>query len=46
MTSNRRFTFRVRLEDLVALTFFLLNFLVKVIFRGQGGAESESRRRV
>ena len=35
MTNNRRFTFPVRLEDLVALTFFLLNLLVKVAFRGR-----------
>jgi membrane-associated phospholipid phosphatase len=34
MTSSHRLTLRVRLEDVVALTFFLLNFLLKVFFRG------------
>jgi len=37
MTSDPRVTFRVRLEDLVALTFFLLNFLVKALFRTRAG---------
>jgi membrane-associated phospholipid phosphatase len=37
MTSSQRLTFRVRLEDLVALTFFLLNFLMKLLFRGREG---------
>jgi membrane-associated phospholipid phosphatase len=34
MTSSSRLTFNVRLEDLVALTFFLLNLLLRVIFHG------------
>ena len=34
MTSSPRLTFHVRLEDLVALTFFLLNLLLRIIFRG------------
>ena len=34
MTSSPRLAFSVRLEDLVALTFFLLNLLLRIIFRG------------
>ena len=34
MTSNPRLTFQVRLEDLVALTFFLLNLVLRIVFRG------------
>jgi len=34
MTSKARVTFHVRLEDLVALVFFLLNFFLRLIFRG------------
>lgn len=34
MTSSLRLTFDVRLEDLVALTFFLLTLLLRVIFHG------------
>jgi membrane-associated phospholipid phosphatase len=37
MTSSPRLTLHVRLEDLVALTFFLLNLLLRIIFRGLGG---------
>ena len=37
MTSSPRLTFRVRLEDLVALTFFLLNLLLRIIFHGMKG---------
>ena len=37
MTSSKRLTFNVRLEDLVALTFFLLNLLLRIIFRGLKG---------
>src|ERR1017187_5364403 len=33
MRSSQRLTFRVRLEDLVALTFFVLNLLLRIIFR-------------
>ena len=36
MASNRRLVIRSRLEDLVALSFFLLNLLLRVIFRGAG----------
>jgi membrane-associated phospholipid phosphatase len=36
MTSSPRFTFGVRLEDLVALTFFLLNLLLRIVFHGIG----------
>src|SRR5208283_4694608 len=38
MTSSPRLTLHVRLEDLVALTFFLLNLLLRIIFRGLEGA--------
>jgi membrane-associated phospholipid phosphatase len=34
MTSKPRLTFNVRLEDLVALTFFLLTLLIRVVFHG------------
>ena len=34
MASSRRIRFQVRLEDLVALTFFLINLLLRVVFRG------------
>ena len=37
MTSSTRLTFNMRLEDLVALTFFLLNLLLRIIFRGLKG---------
>ncbi|MFZ0962165.1 MAG: phosphatase PAP2 family protein [Terriglobia bacterium] len=37
MTSSPRLTLPVRLEDLVALIFFLLNLLLRIIFRGLGG---------
>ncbi len=37
MTSSSHLTFHVRLEDLVALTFFLLNLLLRIIFRGLKG---------
>ena len=38
MTSSSHLTFHVRLEDLVALTFFLLTLLLRVIFHGLEGA--------
>jgi membrane-associated phospholipid phosphatase len=34
MANNCRLVIRARLEDLVALAFFLLNFALRVIFRG------------
>jgi membrane-associated phospholipid phosphatase len=34
MPSEARFTLRLRLEDVVALAFFLINFLMRLIFRG------------
>jgi membrane-associated phospholipid phosphatase len=37
MTNSPRFTLPVRLEDFVALTFFLLNLLLRIIFRGLHG---------
>ena len=37
MTSSSRLTLPVRLEDLVALIFFLLNLLLRIIFRGLKG---------
>jgi membrane-associated phospholipid phosphatase len=37
MTSSQRLTLPVRLEDLVALTFFLLNLLLRIVFRGLEG---------
>jgi membrane-associated phospholipid phosphatase len=37
MTNSARLTFRLRLEDAVALAFFLLNLLLRVIFRGLEG---------
>ena len=37
MTSSPRLTLHVRLEDLVALIFFLLNLLLRIIFRGLEG---------
>jgi membrane-associated phospholipid phosphatase len=37
MISNPRLTFHVRLEDLVALVFFLLNLLLRIIFRSLKG---------
>lgn len=37
MASSPRLTLPVRLEDLVALTFFLLSLLVHIIFRGLRG---------
>ncbi|MGO8792067.1 MAG: phosphatase PAP2 family protein [Terriglobia bacterium] len=41
MASSSRLTLPVRLEDLVALTFFLLNLLLRIIFRGlKGGSFS------
>jgi membrane-associated phospholipid phosphatase len=36
MTSSRRLTFHVRLEDLVAVKFFLLTLLLRIIFRTLG----------
>ena len=38
MASNRRLIIRSRLEDLVALAFFLLNLTLRVIFHGAGHA--------
>ena len=38
MTSSSRLTFHARLEDLVALTFFLFTLLLRVIFHGLEGA--------
>lgn len=38
MTNSSRLTFRVRLEDLVALIFFLLNLLVRIVFRSLEGS--------
>ncbi|MGA3327020.1 MAG: phosphatase PAP2 family protein [Terriglobia bacterium] len=38
MTSSPRLTLHVRLEDLVALLFFLFNLLLRIIFRGLGGS--------
>lgn len=35
MASNRRLIIHSRLEDLVALAFFLLTLALRVIFRGQ-----------
>ena len=37
MTSSPRLAFHVRLEDLVALTFFLLNLVLRIIFHGLNG---------
>jgi len=37
MTSSSRLTLHVRLEDLVALVFFLLNLLLRIIFRSLEG---------
>ncbi len=37
MASNPRLTFQVRLEDLVALTFFLLNLVLRIVFHGLNG---------
>ena len=37
MANSPRLTFNVRLEDLVALTFFLFNLLLRVIFHGIEG---------
>ena len=37
MSSRPRLTLCVRLEDLVALTFFLLNLILRVVFRGLNG---------
>jgi len=37
MASSSRLTLHVRLEDLVALVFFLLNLLLRIIFRGLEG---------
>jgi membrane-associated phospholipid phosphatase len=37
MTSSSRLTLHVRLEDLVALIFFLLSLLLRIIFRGLEG---------
>ncbi len=37
MSSSPRLTLHVRLEDLVALVFFLLTFLLRIIFHGLGG---------
>ena len=37
MISSPRLTLRVRLEDLVALIFFVLNFLLRIIFRNLRG---------
>jgi membrane-associated phospholipid phosphatase len=34
MASNRRLIIRLRLEDLVALAFFLINLALRVLFRG------------
>jgi len=34
MSSSTRLTFNVRLEDLVAIVFFLINLLLRIIFRG------------
>jgi len=38
MTSSPRLRFSVRLEDLVALVFFLLNLLIRVVFRSLEGS--------
>lgn len=38
MNSSSRLTLHVRLEDLVALIFFLLNLLLRFIFRGLNGS--------
>jgi membrane-associated phospholipid phosphatase len=38
MSSSPRFTLHVRLEDLVALIFFLLNLLLRIILRGLKGS--------
>jgi membrane-associated phospholipid phosphatase len=38
MAGNQRMIIRSRLEDLVALTFFLLNLALRVIFRGAAHA--------
>jgi membrane-associated phospholipid phosphatase len=37
MTSSQRLTFPVRLEDLVAIIFFLISLLLRIIFRGLEG---------
>jgi membrane-associated phospholipid phosphatase len=37
MASSTRVTFPARLEDLVALTFFLINLLLRIVFRGLKG---------
>ncbi len=37
MTSSPRLTLHVRLEDLVAIVFFLLNLLLRIIFQGLRG---------
>jgi membrane-associated phospholipid phosphatase len=37
MANSSRLNFNLRLEDLVALTFFLLNLLLRIIFRGLKG---------
>ena len=34
MPNDHRLTVRLRLEDTVALVFFLINFSMRVIFRG------------
>jgi len=36
MISSPRIRFGLRLEDLVALTFFLLNLILRIVFRGLG----------
>lgn len=38
MTSSRRLTLHVRLEDMVALIFFLLNLLIRIVFRSLEGS--------
>ncbi len=37
MSNSARLTFHLRLEDAVALAFFLLNLLLRIIFRGLAG---------
>jgi membrane-associated phospholipid phosphatase len=37
MTSSQRLTLPVRLEDLVAIVFFLINLLLRIVFRGLEG---------
>ena len=39
MASDTRLTIHVRMEDWVALAFFLVNLLVRIIFRGLGNGD-------